>query len=403
MAAMSRPLLIVLISALVMLGPFTNNIAVPSLPSIATALEVDFGAAQLVLSIFMVGFAAGQLVVGPMSDRYGRKPVLVVSLFIFAVAGVGCALAPDLYSLMAARLFQALGASATMSVGRAMVRDCFSSDRIAQVYAYVGTALAFGPVVGPVFGGLIEVAGGWRAVFGFVAAVGVAMLLAIRFLLRETNAHLNPDALRPARLVGNYGFLLSNRHYMGYVLCNAICYGGIFAFTSCSSYVLIGLLKVTPDVFGGLYAITVSAYGFGSLLASQITRRVGLNGMIVIGGLIMTFSGEILAVLPLLGYFNIWTVVLPFAGFAFGTGFVFPSGQAGAITPFPKMAGAASSMLSCLQMASAAVIGALAAGALDGSVMPMAWTIFGMGPALLLSFYLLILRPARRKAQSPLL
>ena len=187
---------------------------------------------------------------------------------------------------------------------------------------------------------------------------------------------------------------------MGYVLCNAICYGGIFAFTSCSAYILIGLLKVSPDTFGALYAVTVGAYGVGTLLASQITRRVGINRMIVYGALIMTIFGEIGVILPMLGYFNVWTVILPFAGFAFGTGFVFPSGQAGGISPYPKMAGSASSMLSCLQMSTAAVIGAVTARMLDGSMMPMAWVVFGMGPVLLLSFYLLVLRHPRETASA---
>ncbi|MFT5487188.1 MAG: DHA1 family bicyclomycin/chloramphenicol resistance-like MFS transporter [Paracoccaceae bacterium] len=395
---MSRPVLILLISALVMLGPFTNNIIVPSLPALATDMRIGFGHAQAILSIFMVGFAAGQLFVGPMSDRFGRKPVLTMSLVLFIIASVLCSIAPDLYSLCAARLIQALGASATLSVGRAIVRDSFDSDKMAQVYAYVGTALALGPIVGPIFGGVIEVAAGWRSVFLFLAGFGCLMLLTIVFLLRETNLNLNRDATRPARLIGNYATLLSTRLYMGYVLCNAICYGGIFAFTSCSAYILIGLLGVSPDVFGALYAITVSAYGVGTLVASQITRRVGINRMIVYGGLIMTIFGEIGVILPMLGYFNIWTVVLPFAGFAFGTGFVFPSGQAGGISPYPKMAGAASSMLSCLQMSTAAVIGAVTARMLDGSMMPMAWAVFGMGPVLLLSFYLLVLRNPRDKA-----
>ena len=388
---MSRPILIILISALVMLGPFTNNIMVPSLTSLAAEMQTGFGDAQSILSIFMVGFAAGQLFVGPMSDRFGRKPVLTVSLILYIAASVLCAVAPDLYSLCAARLIQALGVSATLSVGRAIVRDSFESDKMAQIYAYVGTALALGPI----FGGFIEVTAGWRGVFAFLAGVGGLMLLIIVFLLRETNLHLNRDATRPTRLIGNYATLLSTRLYMGYVLCNAICYGGIFAFTSCSAYILIGLLKVSPDVFGALYAITVSAYGVGTLLASQITRRVGIKRMIVYGGLIMTIFGEILVILPMIGYFNIWTVIVPFAGFAFGTGFVFPSGQAGGISPYPKMAGAASSMLSCLQMSTAAVIGAVTARLLDGSMMPMAWAVFGMGPALLLSFYLLVLREPR--------
>lgn len=122
--------------------------------------------------------------------------------------------------------------------------------------------------------------------------------------------------------------------------------------------------------------------------------------MIVYGALIMTIFGEIDVILPMLGYFNVWTVILPFAGFAFGTGFVFPSGQAGGISPYPKMAGAASSMLSCLQMSTAAVIGAVTARILDGSMMPMAWVVFGMGPILLLSFCLLVLRNPRG-ARSP--
>jgi len=306
-----------------------------------------------------------------------------------------CAFAPDLYSLCAARLVQALGVSATLSVGRAIVRDSFESSQMAQIYAYVGTALALGPIVGPIFGGFIEVAAGWQSVFFFLSGVGVVMLLIVVFMLRETNANLNRDATRPAKLIGNYATLLSTRLYMGYVLCNAICYGGIFAFTSCSAYILIGLLKVPPDVFGALYAITVSAYGVGTLVASQITRRIGIQRMILIGGLIMTIFGEILVMLPMLGYFNIWTVVVPFAGFAFGTGFVFPSGQAGGISPYPKMAGAASSMLSCLQMSTAAVIGAVTARLLDGNMMPMAWAVFGMGPVLLLSFYLLVIRAPR--------
>ena len=395
---MSRAVLIVLVSALVMLGPFTNNIMVPALPSVASGLQVTFSDTQLILSVFMAGFAAGQLFVGPMSDRFGRKPVLVVSLSLFVLASGLCAIAPDLATLSVARLLQALGASASMSVGRAIVRDSFPSDRIAQVYAYVGTALAIGPIIGPIFGGLIEVGAGWRAIFIFVGGFGTLMLLSILFLLRETNRQLMPNATDPGKLIGNYAALLSNREYMGYVFCNMICYGGIFVFTSCSAYVLIGLLKVSPDTFGLLYAITVGAYGVGTLVASQFTRRLEVNGMIVFGGLIMTISGEIMVILPLLGYFNIWTVILPFAGFAFGTGFVFPNGQAGSITPFPKMAGAASSMLSCLQMSFAAVLGAVAAGFLNGTVMPLAWTVFWMGLVMLLLFYVLVLRAQRGSA-----
>ena len=235
-----------------MLGPFANNIMVPSLPSVASDLKVMFSEAQLILSVFMTGFAAGQLFVGPMSDRFGRKPVLIVSLSLFVISSGLCAVAPNLAMLSVARLLQALGASASMSVGRAIVRDSFPPNRMAQGYAYVGTALAIGPIIGPIFGGLIEVGAGWRAIFVFVGGFGVLMLISVLTLLRETNSQLMPDAASPAKLVANYATLLTDLRFIGYVSCNMICYGGIFAFTSCSAYVLIGLLNVPPDTFGAL-------------------------------------------------------------------------------------------------------------------------------------------------------
>lgn len=389
---MSRPVLIVLVSVLVMLGPFTNNIVIPSLPAISDALAVPYRDVQFLLTVYIAGFAIGQLFVGPLSDRFGRRPVLLAALTSYVFTSGACALTDDLGLLVFIRLLQAIGVSATLSVGRAIVRDVFESDRIAQVYAYVGTALAIGPILGPVFGGYLQAAFGWRSVFVFVTAVGVAILAVIVFLMGETNRNREHAAAGPGQIAANYVRLLGTRRYMGYVLCNAICYGGIFAFTTCSAYVLIDLLGVTPEHFGTLYAITVGAYGVGTLAASQITRRAGINRMIVTGGLIMTLAGAAMLALPMAGLFDVWTVVIPFAVFSFGTGFVFPSGQAGGILPYPHMAGAASSMLSFLQMTTAAVAGALSARFLDGTPMPLAWTVFFAGPAMLFSFWWLILR-----------
>lgn len=389
---MSRLFLVLLISVLVTLGPFTNNIVIPSLPGISAEFGASYGAAQLVLSVYLAAFAAAQLFVGPLSDRFGRKPVLIGSLAGFVFTSALGAAATSLEMLIAIRLVQALAISATMSVGRAMVRDLFSSDRIAQVYAYVGTALAIGPTLGPVFGGLLEESLGWRSVFLFTVGVGVAMLAIVLACLGETNLHRNPHAMNPRQMFGNYLRLLGTRKYVGYVSCNTFCYGGVFCYTSGSAYVLIDLLHVTPLTFGILYAITVGCYGIGTLTASQFTRRLGVDRMILTGGAIMTVAGTAMLVLPLIGIFEVWSVVVPFGGFTLGTGFVFPSGQAGAITPYPRMAGAASSMLSFLQMSSAAIAGSVSARFLDGSVLPMAIPIFAMGPLMLATFSLMVLR-----------
>ena len=287
---MSRPVLIALISALVMLGPFTNNIMVPSLPSVASALQVAFSDAQLILSVFMVGFAAGQLFVGPMSDRFGRKPVLVISLSLFVVASNLCAIAPDLETLSGAACYRHWAPAPQCRLA-APSSGTPSSSRIAQVYAYVGTALAIGPIIGPIFGGLIEVSAGagnirvrrrlWRADADLILV-----------LLQETNRQLMPNATNPRRLIANYATLLS-KEYMVYVMCNIICYGGIFAFTSCSAYIQSGFTS-----FAGYVRCFVCDLDRGirgrHACSQPVYPASRIRGMIVFGGLVMTISGEII-------------------------------------------------------------------------------------------------------------
>ncbi len=384
----------VLVSMLVMLGPFTSNVVIPSLPAITKSFQTDFADTQLLLSVYMAGFAIGQLFVGPLSDRFGRKPVLCLSLLICTLASAGGALAPDLATLIMARLFQAVGLSATLSVGRAVIRDVFPSEHVARIYAYVGTALALGPILGPVMGGFVEVAAGWRMVFWCMAVIGSVMLVIILVLLRETNAQPDPLALRLTLLIRNYRQLLGSPRYLGYTLCNALAYGGIFAFASCSSFVLIDMLGITPDTFGLLFALTIGSYGGGTLVASQLTSRCGIDRMILMGGLIMTAAGLLLVVYHSMGILTAASVVGPFAIFAFGTGFVFPNGQAGAITPYPEKSGAASSMLSFVQMTLAAGVGILVTRLLDDTAGPLAWVTLLTGILLLICLYALVMRPA---------
>ena len=390
---MSRTFLIAIVSLLVMQGPFTSNIVIPSLYEMSLVLGESFGETQLLLSAYMAGFAVGQIYVGVLSDYWGRRPILLISLAVSTLASLAGALCTELTPLILARLVQGLGLSATLSVGRAIVRDAFPAGQMVQVFAYAGTALALGPILGPVVGGFVHVTAGWQGVFWCMSGLGALMICLIALGLRETNPQPNRRAIEMRLLLDDYRTLLSSRRYIGYVMCNAYAYGGIFIFASCSSDILIGRLHVAPDVFGALFALTIGAYGLGTLAASQITPRVGMDRMIVLGGLIMTLGGMFLTVFPSIGLFDVWTIILPFAVFAFGTGFVFPSGQTGAISPFPDRAGAASSLLSLLQMTFAAIAGALAARTLDSGVLTIGAMVLFMGIAMLLTFHVLVQRP----------
>ncbi len=242
-----RPaVLIAIVSVLVLIAPFSNDIFLPSMPSMARDLATDYASIQLSLSIFMLGIGVSQLVIGPLSDGYGRRPVLKWTMILYVGASVGCVVAPNIEVLLAARVVQSFGACAGLVVGRAMIRDRFEGARAAQAYAYIATALAAGPMLGPIIGGQFEVWLDWRASFVFLTAFGLVALAAVVWALGETNLAPNREAIRPARLIRGYASMFRDRRYLGYVATITFTYGGVFTFVSGSAFVFIDLLAWRP-------------------------------------------------------------------------------------------------------------------------------------------------------------
>ena len=367
-----RPaVLIAIVSVLVLIAPFSNDIFLPSMPSMARDLATDYGSIQLALSIFMLGIGVSQLIIGPLSDAYGRRPVLKWTMILYVGASVICVVAPNIETLLAARFVQSIGGCAGLAVGRAVIRDRFEGAKAAQAYAYIATALAAGPMLGPIIGGQIEVWFDWRGSFVFLTALGLVALAAVVWVLGETNLAPNKEVVRPSRLLRGYASMFRDRRYLGYVSTIAFTYGGVFAFISGSAFVFIGLLGVAPDVYGLGFAIAIGGYGGGTFTASQISARIGIDGMILTGGLIACFSTLCLAGFAWAGALTMWTIIGPVTVFTFGTGFVFPNCQAGAIMPYPHMAGTAAALMGSIQMAAAALIGALVGQLHDGTAWPM--------------------------------
>ncbi|MGQ9370853.1 multidrug effflux MFS transporter [Azospirillum sp. ST 5-10] len=365
----------VLLTALVAFGPLSTDLYLPSLPALVRVFGTDIATVQLTLSVFLVGFAVAMLVYGPLSDRFGRRPALIGGITIYLVASLACTAAATVEQLIVARFFQALGACCGPVVARAVVRDVFGRDRAATVLAYMTMAMALAPAVGPVLGGALTEVFGWRANFVVLTAIAVAVLAATWRLLGETNAHRDADALRPSRLLGNYLALLRSRAFLGCALTVAFSYSGIFAFISGSSFVLVDGLGLSPGQYGLCFGVVVVGYMIGSFTAGRISGRVGFLRMVRTGTLMSAAGGVAGAALALAGVpgtaAGVAAVVLPMALFNVGCGLTLPNAMAGAVGPYPTMAGLASALMGFAQMGIAAAVGIAVGHLHDGTAVPM--------------------------------
>jgi MFS transporter, DHA1 family, multidrug resistance protein len=385
----------VLLTALVALGPLSTDLYLPSLPGLARYFAVGVDHIQLTLSVFLVGLATAQLVYGPLSDRLGRRPVLLVGLAIYVIASFACMLAPSVPVLVVARFVQAVGACVGPVLGRAVVRDVYGREGAARVLAYMSAAMALAPAIGPILGGFLEEWFGWRINFLALVIYGSAGLLFTWRILPETNKSPDPQAAQPIRILLGYRGLLNHRAYVGYVLCCAFAYSGIFAFISGSSYVLQEVVGLGPIGFGLCFAGVVIGYIIGTIVAGRLSRRMGIDRLVAIGAGIGVAGGVLLLALALAdptrsGLAGALLIVGPMLVFMIGVGLVLPNSIAGAIGPFPRAAGAASALLGFTQMTAAAAIGIAVAALYDVSSVPMTATIAAVAVGVLLAFTLLV-------------
>ena len=366
---------------MVAIGSLSIDMALPSLPATADALGATPSTVQLTVTLFLAGFAVAQLIHGPLSDRIGRRRVLLGGLVVYVVGGLACWAAPSARFLIAGRLLQALGAGSGPVVGRAVVRDLYEPERAARVLGYMGTAMALTPILAPIVGGVIHVAFGWRAVYLALATCGAAFLGLALLLVPETNRRRDPDALRPGHLATNAADLLGDRTFLGYVLVVALMFGGQFAFISGSSFVLIEVLKVPPDVYGLCFALVAFGLMTGSFFAARLTPSAGIDRLIAAGTSLGAAAGCLMAALAWAGVRTVPAVIGPMYAFAVGVGLVLPTAVAGAIGPFPRTAGLASAVLGFLQLTAAATYGIAVGRLYDGTPVPMAVAIAAAGLA----------------------
>lgn len=386
--------LIVLLGSLTAFAPLTIDMYLPSLPT----LERSFGATpsqvQLTLSTFLAGLAIGQIFYGPLSDRFGRRPLMLAGLALYVAASVAAAIAATVEVLIAARFVQAIGMSSGPVLGRAVVRDLYDRESAARLLSYMAVVAGFAPVVAPIIGSQLHVAFGWRANFIFVALYGAVALAVVAWQFDETNRRLDPEALRLRRMAGNIGTLLSSRLYLGYALTASCVGSGLFAFISGSPFVFLQVLGFAAADFGYLFAFCMCGYLVGSWISGRFVLRLGMDRLLRLGIVLALAGGLSMAGLAALHLNHVAAILGPMFVFMFAFALILPQAMAGALTPFPQIAGSASSLIGLCQYGLSAILGTAVAALFDGSALPMAAAI-GVMAVLAALAYAALVRPAR--------
>ena len=386
MTARERVFFALLLGLVVGLDPLSIDTALPAAQEMASGLDTDLASVQLSLSLFVFGMAAGQIVYGPMSDRFGRRPVLLFALLLYVAATAALAISPGIEMLVVARLVQGLAAAAAQVISRAIVRDRLDREDASRVLSYVFLVLGITPIVAPVLGAWLTESAGWRSVFLVMLAYG-AVALAIHWRwLPETNQTPDRFALAPGRLFAAFSRVAGKGAFWAYVGCGAAAFAALFGFLAGAPAAFIVHLGETPEAFGWFFALVMVGNLIGYPVGSRLVIRIGINRLLMWGTLGGLASGLAVGGLAIVGVNSPWAIVVPVFAYMFSFALILPPSTAGALSPFPGVAGAASSLLGVTQLGCGALAGALVAGLDDGTQMPLAIGIAAASVAGLVAF-----------------
>jgi DHA1 family bicyclomycin/chloramphenicol resistance-like MFS transporter len=372
------------------IGTFSLHVLLPALPAIAVAMRVPAHAAQLLISLSILSIALGNLMVAPLSDRYGRRRTVLFSLGLFVIGSAAGIVAPTLDLLVLARVLQAFGGGAAMSVMRATILDHFGPARAASALAATATAILVAPMLAPTLGGLVLELLDWRAVFALSGILGFSVFLFASRNLRDTRK-ADPAAGPSLRYWSSYRRLLGSREYIAFLVFGSCMVSMVYTFVTGAPYVAIDVLGVSPARFGLLLFFPAVASFAGFMVAARVTGRVGGQRMMRMGAII-AFAGTLsMAGLALAGVWHPLALFIPGMAIGFANAIAAPSSTIGAISRDPTIAGAASGLLGFLQLVTAAASTQLVAALTGHSPVPLTIVLLGLCLVALLA-----LRPLAR-------
>jgi MFS transporter, DHA1 family, multidrug resistance protein len=371
--------LIPLLGALAAFGPMSIDMYLPSLPAIARDFAVPVSTVQLTLSAFFLGFAGGQLVYGPLSDRYGRRPVLMAGIGLYVLTSALCALSGSVGGMAAARLVQALGGGAASVIARAMVRDLFESNEAARTMSLMVMVTGLAPLGAPLLGGQVLLWLGWRSIFWVLAAFGAACLAVTALRVPETNPPQRRRAVRLWAVLGGYGQVLGSRHAVGNILAGGLALAGMFAYISGTPFVYIELYGVSPQLYGFLFGLNIVGMMLGAYGNSRLVTRLGSGFMLGVGTAAISVAGVALLLCAWSGWGGLLGIVVPLFFYVGSLNLISANAMARTLQHFPRIAGTAAALYGAVQFTLGALTGALVGLLHNGTAVPMAAVIAGAG------------------------
>ena len=389
---MSPALFIVLLSMLLGIQPVATDLYLPALPAIKTEFGAALSQVQLTLSALLLAFGTSQLVWGPLSDRFGRRPILLCGLGMFTLAGLGCVLASSMQELIVWRALQGAAMGAVVMCARAIVRDLYTPEAGARVISKAFTGLGVLACASAPLGGLLTDLFSWHAALGLVMGFGAIALTLVILTFKETVHRKNPHALQLKVLTRTWWAIVRHPTFVAFTCVTIASYGGLFTFLASSSVVFIDLIGLARWQYGVLLFSMAFTYILGTLLCRRLLARFGVPRTVAIGGGFSLVGGCMMALNAWLGWQSVVGLMGPFYLFVLAHGIHQPCGQSGAVGPFPQSAGAASALGGFLMMVAAFVTGLWLGAVKDGSAMPMAQSIAFWSVLTALSAWVLVLR-----------
>ncbi|MBE7175098.1 MAG: multidrug effflux MFS transporter [Mucilaginibacter polytrichastri] len=349
---------VLILGALSAVNPFSIDMYLPGFPAIARDMGTNVARIQLSLTSFFIGISFGQLLYGPLLDRYGRKKPVYIGLIIYILTSIGCALTSSSEILIGMRFLQAIGGCAGLVAGRAMVRDLFPVSENARVFSLLMLVIAVSPMIAPTLGGYFASGLGWQAIFVFLAALGFLILLSVFFFLPESRQPDPTFSLKPRPIIRNFWSVIKNRQFATYAFVASISGAGMYAYISGSPDVYMNIYRVSEQHYGWIFAFIATGLITSSQINSYMLRRYTSQQIIRIALMCQSLVGLLLVLGTVAGVLNVYGMIALMFFYLCCQGFSFPNSSALSLAPFGAQAGSASALMGFFQMS----VGALASG-----------------------------------------
>ena len=366
--------IVFILGLLAMLMPLSIDMYLPALPVISAQFGVPAGSAQMTLSTYILGFALGQLLYGPMADSLGRKPVILGGTLVFAAAAVACALAQSIDQLIIMRFLHGLAAAAASVVINALMRDIYPKEEFSRMMSFVMLVTTIAPLVAPMAGGAVLVWFSWHAIFWILALAALLASAMIFFFIDETLPVERRQKFHIRTTMGNFASLFRHKRVLSYMLASGFSFAGMFSFLSAGPFVYIELNHVSPQHFGYYFALNIVSLFVLTIINSRFVRRVGALNMFR-AGLWIQFVMAVWLVVSAFLDVGFWALVIGVAAFVGCVSMISSNAMAVILDEFPHMAGTASSLAGTFRFGIGAIVGALLSMATFTTAWPMLWAM----------------------------